>query len=207
MACGRKRLRLLERHKIDALNAGAVLCKLLQIAIGYVYTREGRTVHIDNTPRLQLILDLIDSASKKVILFAPFKSAVAALDVMLTENKIPHAVVTGDVLTTKRDIIFGDFQDTPRYKVLLAHPVCMSHSLTLTAANTTIWAGPVTSLETFTQANGRTYRVGQDAKTLVAMCGGTPMEKRIYKLLGQNEQLQNRFLEIVEAITEDNSSE
>jgi SNF2 family DNA or RNA helicase len=201
-----KAIALVGEHKIDALNAGAVLSKLLQIAIGYVYTREGRTIHIDNTPRLQLILDLIDSASKKVILFAPFKSAVAALDVMLTENKISHAVVTGDVLTTKRDSIFGDFQDTPRYKVLLAHPVCMSHSLTLTAANTTIWAGPVTSLETFTQANGRTYRVGQDAKTLVAMCGGTPMEKRIYKLLGHNEQLQNRFLEIVEAITSDDEN-
>ena len=202
-----KALALVGENKIDALNAGAVLSKLLQIAIGYVYTREGRTVHLDNTPRLQLILDLIDSASKKVILFAPFKSVVAALDVMLTENKIPHAVVTGDVLTTKRDVIFGDFQDTPRYKVLLAHPVCMSHSLTLTAANTTIWAGPVTSLETFTQANGRTYRVGQDAKTLVAMVGGTPMEKRIYKLLGKNEALQNKFLEIVEAITEESNSD
>ena len=131
----------------------------------------------------------------------------AALDAILTENKLSHAIVTGDVTTKKRDEIFNDFQDTPRYKVLLAHPACMSHSLTLTAASTTIWAGPVTSLDTFTQANGRTYRVGQDTKTLVAMVGGTPMEKRIYKLLGANERLQNRFLEIVEAITQDYSAE
>ena len=48
------------QHKIDALNAGAVLSKLMQIAIGYVYTRDGKTIHMDNTPRLQLILDLID---------------------------------------------------------------------------------------------------------------------------------------------------
>jgi len=73
----------------------------------------------------------------------------------------------------------------------------------LTKANTTIWAGPVTSLETFQQANGRTYRVGQDEKTLVAMVGGTAMEEKMYKLLAKNESLQNRFLEIVEAITED----
>ena len=44
-------------------------------------------MHLDNTPRLQLILDLIDSAAQKVILFAPFKSAVAAFSVMLTKNK------------------------------------------------------------------------------------------------------------------------
>ncbi len=206
-AMRKKAIALVGEEKIDALNAGAVLSKLLQIAIGYVYTRKGRIVYLDNTPRLQLILDLIDSTTKKAILFAPFKSAVAAFAGMLDENKIPYATVTGDTTLKKRDEIFNAFQDTPRYKVLLAHPVCMSHSLTLTAANTTIWAGPVTSLETFTQANGRTYRVGQDSKTLVAMVGGTPMEKRIYKLLGTNEKLQNRFLEIIEAISADYSGE
>lgn len=197
---------LVGKDRIDALNAGAVLSKLLQIAMGYVYTRDGKTIHLDNTPRLQLILDLIDSSSKKVLLFAPFKSAVSAFSLMLKENKIDHAVVTGDTTLKLRDQIFGDFQDSKRYKVICAHPGCMSHSLTLTKANTTIWAGPVTSLEVFTQANGRTYRVGQDEKTLVAMVGGTPMEKKMYTLLGKNEKLQNRFLEIVEAITEEDHS-
>ena len=42
--------------------------------------------------------------------------------------------MTGDTSPKQRDVIFGDFQDTPKYKVLLAHPACMSHSLTLTAA-------------------------------------------------------------------------
>lgn len=186
---------------IDALNAGAALSKLLQIAIGYVYTRSGDVVELDNTPRLQLILDLIDNCKNKVILFASYKSAVKALSTMLDANHIDHAVVTGDVSVPKRNNIFNLFQDTPRYKVLLAHPGCMAHSLTLTAATTTIWAGPCTSLETFHQANGRTFRIGQQHKTLVALVGGTGVEKRIYSLLGQNEQTQNRFLEIVEATT------
>jgi SNF2 family DNA or RNA helicase len=186
---------------IDALNAGAALSKLLQIAIGYVYTRAGEIVELDNTPRLQLILDLIDNTKHKVLLFASFKSAVHALSKMLEANQIDHAVVTGDVSPAKRNQIFTLFQDSPRYKVLLAHPVCMAHSLTLTAATTTIWAGPCTSLETFHQANGRTFRVGQSHKTLIALVGGTGVERRIYSILGRNEQMQNRFLEIVEATT------
>jgi superfamily II DNA or RNA helicase len=202
-AMRKQSIALVGAHRIDALNAGAVLSKLMQIAIGYVYTRDGKTIHMDNTPRLQLILDLIDSTQRKVLLFAPFKSAVSAFSTFLTTNKVSHAVVTGDTTLKKRDEIFGDFQDTPKYKVICAHPGCMSHSLTLTKANTTIWAGPVTSLETFQQANGRTYRVGQDDKTLVAMVGGTAMEEKMYKLLAANEKLQNRFLEIVEAITEE----
>lgn len=188
--------------KIDALNAGAVLSKLLQIAIGHAYTRKGEIVSFDNTPRLQLILDLIDSAIKKVILFAPFKSSIAALSKMMETNKLPHGIVTGDISLSNRNIIFRDFQDTPKYKVLLAHPACMAHSLTLTAASTTIWAGPITSLEIFNQANARTYRVGQDAKTLIAMVGGTNAEEKIYRILGSNESIQNRFLEILEIQTE-----
>lgn len=188
---------------IDALNAGAALSKLLQIAIGYVYTRAGEIVELDNTPRLQLILDLIDNSKHKVILFASYKSAVRALAKMLELNDIDHAVITGEVPPSKRNDIFTRFQDTPKYKVLLAHPVCMAHSLTLTAATTTIWAGPHTSLEVFHQANGRTFRVGQTHKTLIALVGGTGVEKRIYSLLGQNEQTQNRFLEIVEEATND----
>ena len=200
-AMRKEALALVGTDKIDALNAGAILSKLLQIAIGYVYTRDGKTVSLPNTPRLQLILDLIDSTSQKVLLFAPYKSAVKALSEMLTINQIDHAVITGDTTLKDRNTIFGEFQDTPKYKAIVAHPGCMAHSLTLTRANTTIWAGPTTSLDTFTQANGRTYRVGQTHKTLIAMIGGTVAERRIYHLLGRNEALQNRFLEIMETIT------
>jgi SNF2 family DNA or RNA helicase len=202
----RSAVALIGSQKIDALNAGAVLSKLLQIALGYVYTREGTTIGLDNTPRLQLIIDLIDSASRKVILFAPFKSAIKALSALLTKNDIDHGIITGDTPVGKRNHIFGQFQDTKFLKVLLAHPVCMSHGLTLTAANTVIWAGPPLSLETFIQANARPYRVGQEHKTLIAMIGGTPVEKKIYKMLGNNEKLQDRFLELVADITEEQYS-
>ena len=43
-------LALVGANKIDALNAGAVLSKLLQIAIGYVYTRDGKVVALPGTP-------------------------------------------------------------------------------------------------------------------------------------------------------------
>jgi SNF2 family DNA or RNA helicase len=205
-AVRQKAVALIGEKRIDALNAGAVLSKLLQIALGYAYTRSGEIVTFDNAPRLQLILDLIDSAIKKVILFAPFKSAIAAFSDMMKKQKIDHCIVTGDVLISKRNVIFREFQDTPKYKVILAHPACMAHALTLTAASTTIWGGPITSLDTFHQANARTYRVGQDTKTLIGMIGGTPAEKKIYTLLGNNEKLQNQFLNILELQTEEATS-
>jgi SNF2 family DNA or RNA helicase len=196
-----KAIALIGENKIDAMNAGAVLNKLLQIALGWVYTRDGTVVSLGNTPRLQLIVDLIDGTEQKVILFAPYKSAIAALSKMLEANKIDHGIVTGEVPLRERNIVFSRFQDTTQYKVLLAHPSCMAHALTLTAAASIIWAGPVTSLDTFTQANARIYRVGQEHRTLIAMIGGTRAEKHIYQILGSNEKLQNNFLKIVETLT------
>lgn len=194
---------LIGNHTIDALNAGAVLSKLLQIALGYVYKRDGTVVELDNVPRLQMVIDLIDSCAKKVILFAPFKSAINGLSFTLKNNDLKHYIVHGDVTAKQRAEIFKRFQEPlDDTKVLLAHPRTMAHGLTLTEATMTAWVGPVPDLEIFHQANGRTRRVGQVHKTLVAMIGGTAREKRLYKLLGNNEKVQNHFLELIAMETE-----
>jgi len=193
-----KAVALIKNKKVDALNAGAVMSKLLQIALGYVYHRDGDVIELDNTPRLQLIIDLIDSCNESVILFAPFKSVINGLHKTLTKNKITHCIVSGDTLANQRVKIFDDFQRKGLYKVLLCHPACLAHGLTLTRATMNIWAGPITSLDIFYQANGRIKRLGQKFKTLVAMVGGSTREKRLYQLLGNNERIQNRFLELIE---------
>jgi SNF2 family DNA or RNA helicase len=193
---------------VDALNAGAAIQKLLQIACGYVYTREEdanknrETITLDNSDRLQYTLDLIDSTSRKAIVFVPYLNALNGVSAMLTKNKVDHAVVYGGITKTHRNLIFSAFQDTAKYKVLLAHPVCMSHGLTLTAANTIIWFGPTLSLDTFYQANGRITRLGQEHKQVIAMLGGTKVERRIYTILAENEKVQAHFLDIIKSETE-----
>jgi hypothetical protein len=186
-----------EGKTVSALNAGAAIQKLLQIACGYVYTREKEIITLDNTERMQMTLDLIDSTSRKAIVFVPFLSAIDGVSSMLKQNKVDHAVIHGGVSKTHRNLIFSAFQETPKFKVLLAHPVCMSHGLTLTAANTIVWYGPTLSLDTFYQANGRITRVGQDHKQLVAMLGGTRVERRIYSILANNEKVQQHFLDLI----------
>jgi SNF2 family DNA or RNA helicase len=202
-----KAVSLIGTKIVDALNAGAAIQKLLQIACGYVYTRDEdddkkkETITLDNTERLQYTLDLVDSTSRKAIIFVPFLNALNGVSDMLTKNKVDHAIVHGGITKTHRNLIFSAFQDTPRYKVLLAHPVCMSHGLTLTAANTIIWFGPTLSLDTFYQANGRITRLGQEHKQVIAMLGGTKVERRIYGILGRNEKVQQHFLDIIKSET------
>jgi SNF2 family DNA or RNA helicase len=74
----------------------------------------------------------------------------------------------------------------------------MSHGLTLTAADTIIWAAPITSLEIFLQANARIRRVGQKHKQQVIMLQGSDVEKKAYARLRSKEKVQNLLLEMFE---------
>lgn len=194
-------LAMVGSQQIDALNAGAVLSKLLQIAIGWVYTRDKQTIHLDNEERIQTVVDYVDACTRKVIVFVPFISALSGFGNALVANDIDTRIVSGSTPKKQRDEIFSEFQDGPDIKALVAHPACMAHGLTLTAADTIVWGGPVTSLDTFMQANGRITRVGQLHKQLIVMLGGTRVEQKLYTLLAENEQVQGRFLELVEEAT------
>ena len=45
---------------IKAANAGAVMSKLLQVSLGWVYLEDGTTLNLDNDRRNKTLVDLID---------------------------------------------------------------------------------------------------------------------------------------------------
>jgi SNF2 family DNA or RNA helicase len=163
----------LGKQEITAANAGAVMMKLLQVATGWVYDKEKAVVELDGHDRIHA-LDGISAA--------------------LTKEGIDHAVVSGQTSVTLRSQIFNDFQNSSKYKVLLAHPQCLAHGITLTSASVIVWVAPVTSLEIYEQANARIRRVGQRHKQLILHLQSTPVERKIYKLLQNNQQVQDAFL-------------
>lgn len=182
---------------ITAVNAGVVLNKLLQVSLGYVYTSDGgAVVDLDASERLQAMVDIVEGTDRKVIVFTPFKHSLAGISSALAKEGIDHAEVSGDTSASKRGEIFGAFQSTDKYRVLAAHPACMAHGLTLTAADTIIWFGPITNLETFEQANARIRRVGQHHKQQVIMLQGTKVEKKIYSALRAKQAVQNQLLDM-----------
>lgn len=184
---------------ITAVNAGAALNKLLQVATGWVYTQAPEFIRLDATPRTDLLLELIEEAARKVLVFVPYRHAVEGLSAMLTAQGIDHAVVHGDV--KDRDNIFYLFQNTPKYKVLLAHPECLAHGLTLTVADTIIWYSPTASLEIYDQANARIRRVGQKHKQQILHLQSTPAERKIYALLRGKQKVQDKLLTLFEEAT------
>ena len=182
--------------EVTALNEGVLLSKLLQVASGWVYTTARATVALDNSPRMEALQEVLVEASGKVIVFVDFIHAANALYSKLLGDGEKVELVTGSTSLSDRNRIFRDFQETPEPRILVAHPRCMSHGLTLTAANTVIWFTPTTSLETYEQANGRITRPGQKEKTLIVHLSGTAVERKLYRGLQKKAKIQGALLEM-----------
>ncbi len=183
-------------EEITAVNAAAVLNKLLQVSLGYVYTKERNVIDLDPDNRLDAMMNIINDTDRKVIVFSPYTHALGGIVTRLGKEGVECAKIDGSVSVKDRSTIFPLFQNTDKYKVLAAHPVSMSHGLTLTAADTIIWFGPTTSLETFEQANARIRRIGQKHKQQIIMLQSTAAERRIYTLLRGKQKVQDAILEL-----------
>lgn len=188
--------------EVNAVNAGAVLNKLLQISTGYVYLSDGSAVTLDADERLDTCVDLIMGTDRKTLVFAPFKHTLAGIGDKLTKEGIDFVKVSGDTPKGQRDEAFHAFQNTKQYSVLAAHPNCLAHGLTLTAADTIIWFGPILDFDIFDQANHRIRRIGQKHKQQIFMLGGSRVEKKAYAALMGKKSMNDILLDMFEGSTE-----
>ena len=182
-------------REITAANEGVKVSKLLQIASGFIYDADGNRSIINSNPRFKLLLELIEEADAKCIVFTPFKFSVTMLEAVLSKYH-SVAAVTGDTPKAQRDKVFNEFQNSTTPEVIVAHPGCMAHGLTLTKADTVIWFAPIWSTETYEQACGRITRAGQDKHTHILHIVGSPIEKKIYKRLENRQKCQGLLLDM-----------
>jgi SNF2 family DNA or RNA helicase len=194
---------MVKDQKITALNAGAAMNKLLQIAGGWVYTKNPEFVRLDPSPRIAAMADIIQGAGEKVLVAIPYRHMIEGISKIFSMKgvDIKHCVVHGD--TKDRDQVFNTFQNTDKHQVMLVHPQCVAHGVTLTAASTIIWYLPITSLDIYDQFNARITRIGQTAKQQLFHLQATPVEKKIYRMLRDHQKMQDQFLQLVENSTGD----
>ena len=107
-------------------------------------------------------------------------------------------IVNGEVSSSKRSTIFNNFQNAVDPHVLIAHPATMAHGLTLTAADTIVWYGPITSNEQYVQANGRIERIGKKYSSNVIHIESTDLEYKMYERLRKKQRLQGLLLDLIQ---------
>jgi len=183
-------------ESITSVNAATSLNKLLQISGGAAYTDDGEVVEFDVSNRLKVVLEAINESSNKVLVFVPFTHTIELLKEFLTKQNITSEIINGRVSLNKRSNIFKLFQTAPDPKVLIIQPQAASHGLTLTAADTIIWYSPVTSVETYLQANARIDRPGQKNSMTVVHITGSEVEAKLYSMLRTNIENHNKIIDL-----------
>ena len=181
---------------ITTANAAVRMGKLMQIAQGMVIDNDGVPHILGATARLQACVDIVAESSSKTIIFVPYRASMDMVASHLRAAGYTVAQVNGDTSPHERDRIFKDFQQARDPQVLVAHPKTTSHGLTLTAASTTVWYGPVFSAETYEQANNRTDRPGQRFDMRIVHLCGTVEERRVYDALTTNVNVQGTLLDL-----------
>lgn len=169
---------------VTAVNAAAGVSKLLQISAGAAYTDGHEVVEFDCAPRLAVLLEVLEETSRKVIVFAPFRHSIDTIHNHLLKHNVASEVIHGDVSVSKRTDIFKRFQTLPEPRILVVQPQAASHGVTLTAADTVVFYGPVMSVETYLQCIARADRIGQDStKVTVIHLQGSDIEKKMFTQL------------------------
>jgi SNF2 family DNA or RNA helicase len=187
-------------EEVTAANAAIVMNKLLQISAGAVYTDDGSTLEFDIKNRYNVLREVIDESSQKVLVFVPFRHTIDVLVGKLRKDGFTTEVIRGDVPATKRTEIFKRFQETPDPKILVIQPQSAAHGVTLTAANTVVWWGPTSSLETYAQANARVHRSGQKHPCTVVQLQGSAVEKHVYALLDNRINVHTKIIDLYKQI-------
>lgn len=144
-----------EDDAVVALNAAAVMTKLLQIANGSVYTAGHDVLRIHDA-KLEALEEIIDTTGEPVLVFYSYKHDLEAI-----QKKIKGA----RILEGPDDI--ADWNGG-KVQVLLAHPASVGYGLNLQdGGHVIVWYGLTWSLELYQQANARLYRQGQEKPVII----------------------------------------
>ncbi len=188
---------------ISAVNGGALMTKLLQVATGAIYNDMGEAMAFDVQPRVDKVIEIIrqarerstDPTKGKALVFAPFRHTVTMLEQELKKH-FDVDIITGDTPPKERANIFHKFQTTSKADVILAVPKTMSHGVTATSASCIVWFGPVTSNEVYQQACNRIDRPGQTQEMEIHHLYSSPVEEKLYRTLQERKLSQADLLNL-----------
>lgn len=147
-----------DKKEISVVNAAALSNKLLQFANGAVYD-ENHIAHEIHDLKIEALKEIIEDSNGKSVLVAwTFQS---------DRDRLMEALKVYKPRELKREQDIQDWNDG-KVQVMLAHPASTGHGLNLQAGgNIIIWFGLTWSLELYQQFNGRLFRQGQKAKTVI----------------------------------------
>lgn len=176
-------LSLGDDQTVVALNAAAVMNKLLQMANGCVYTESGAYAAI-HEKKLEALAEIIDTTDEPVLVFYNFQH---------DRDTILEEIDDAQLLDGPEDIAAWNRGEI---RVLLAHPASVGYGLNLQdGGHVIVWYGLTWSLELYQQANARLYRQGQTKPVIIHhLVAEDTVDEQVMKALQAKDTSQAALL-------------
>lgn len=173
--------------EITAFNAGVLTNKLLQIASGSVYDKDGN-YHVIHEEKIEILKELIEEAVSPVLVFYNFTHE---------RDMIQKFIDGAHVLEGESDLKEWNAGKIP---VLLAHPASCGYGLNMQeGGHTVVWFSPTWNLEQYEQANARVNRQGQkEIVTISHIIARGTVDEAVMRALSGKEKVQTTLLEELE---------
>jgi SNF2 family DNA or RNA helicase len=181
------------------VSAPIVLTKLLrlhQLVCGSLTTDDGEVIPVDNN-RMKALLEVLDEASGKVIIWANYRSDIQAIEEKLNEEYGKKAVVTyyGATSSEDRQEAVRRFQTDPDCLYFVSNPHVGGFGITLTEARNVVYYSNSYNLEHRLQSEDRAHRIGQkNAVTYVDLVCRKTVDEKIIKALRDKKMLSAQVL-------------
>jgi SNF2 family DNA or RNA helicase len=170
-------------------DAGQIANKLAQIAGGMVLLPESNSHRFPNTPKLDLLVEVIREAgpSQKIVVYHAYNEEARMIEERLESEGIKFAGQRAEVKGA------GRFQEDSDCQVLVAHPRSGGVGLNLQCASCVIFYGPgMMGAALREQAVARVHRQGQTKPVTIVtlLTEGSIDEARLDKCRGKQEILR-----------------
>lgn len=186
----RDRLLEISDTEIDAVNAAALMTKLLQISTGQIYDEDGQVQNI-HQEKLDAFEELVEELEgENVLVFYQYRHEKARL-----LETFSDAVDISEPEAISR-------WKKGKIKMLLAHPQSAGHGLNLQSGGAvSVWYSLPMSLELYQQAVKRLHRQGQTkpVRNIVLLAKGTVEETVWREILTKKVKRQDAVVEALKA--------
>lgn len=186
----RDRLLEISDTEIDAVNAAALMTKLLQISTGQIYDEDGQVQNI-HQEKLDAFEELVEELEgENLLVFYQYRHEKARL--LETFSEAVDITDTEAISRWKKGEI----------KTLLAHPQSAGHGLNLQSGGAvSVWYSLPMSLELYQQAVKRLHRQGQTkpVRNIVLLAKGTAEETVWREILTKKVKRQDAVIDALKA--------
>lgn len=174
------------------------LLRMQQVICGHIVVGEKADAVIKDLPtnRLSVLLECIEEAAGKVIIWSRFTQDILKIEQELKKSKIGYVLYYGGVDDKDRAPNITKFRENASCKVFLAQPQSGGTGLNLAVASTVIYYSNDFNADTRWQSEDRAHRIGQrNNVTYIDLMAAKTIDEDIANVLMSKKNLADALLD------------